>query len=207
MIKWFKRLIGASLVLCVLLGVAYFFRASLLRGAADAWIVNDPLRKADVIVVLGGGNETRPFAAAQLFQQGLAAKILLTNPKPSATARLGLTQADANLARAILLKQKVPGGAIFITSDRVNSTFEEAVAVRNWAKTNGVRRIIVTTDVFHTRRVRWVFQKQLQSAGIRVAVDAVPVREYSVTNWWRDERGIVAFQNEVLKYAYFRFKY
>jgi len=82
MFKWFKRLLAALLVLCVLAGTAFFCRAPLLRGAADAWIVNDPLSRADVIVVLGGGPATRPFEAARLFHLGLAQKILLMNPKP-----------------------------------------------------------------------------------------------------------------------------
>ena len=207
MFKWIKRLIAALLLLGLLAAALYAFRAPLLRAAADAWIVNDTLTKADAIVVLGGGNETRPFAAAHLFQQGLAARIFLTNPDPSGAAQLGLTLTEAELARAILLKQSVPAEAIFILPDLVHSTYGEAMAVRHWAETNAVRRVIIATDVFHTRRAGWIFAKTLNPAGIQVTVAAVPVREYSVTNWWQDERGIVALQNELLKYAYYRAKY
>jgi hypothetical protein len=35
-----------------------------LRGA---WVVSDSIAPADAIVVLGGGLETRPFAAADLY--------------------------------------------------------------------------------------------------------------------------------------------
>jgi uncharacterized SAM-binding protein YcdF (DUF218 family) len=187
--------------------LAFACRAPLLRGLANAWIVNDPLTKADVIVVLGGGFETRPFAAARLLSLGLAPRILLMNPKPSEASKLGLIPTEANLDRAMLLKKSVPDSCIVITPEIVNSTYEESVAVGDWARTNAVHNLIVVTDTFHTRRVRWVFCKRLSPLGIHVAVDAVPVREFSTTNWWQDERGIVAFQNEVLKYAYYRIKY
>ena len=52
-----------------------------------------------------------------------------------------------------------------------------------------------------------MFRKELASFGIRAQIEAVPVREYSATNWWQYEQGVVAFQNEVLKYAYYRVKY
>jgi uncharacterized SAM-binding protein YcdF (DUF218 family) len=72
MSKSLKRLIAALAAFCALLIVVYVFRASLFARLAYAWIVNDPLAKADVIVVLGGGVETRPFEAAKLYRQGLA---------------------------------------------------------------------------------------------------------------------------------------
>ena len=42
---------------------------------------------------------------------------------------------------------------------------------------------------------------------VHVLVRALPVREYKTEDWWQHEQGIVAFQNEVLKYAYYRLKY
>jgi uncharacterized SAM-binding protein YcdF (DUF218 family) len=206
-IKLLKLLVAALLVLSLLLAVAFLFRAPLLRGAARAWIVNDPLTHADVIVVLGGGPETRPQAAAKLWHQGLAPTILLMNPQATEAAQLGLTLTEANLDRAMLLNKDVPTNSILIAPETVNSTYEESLVVRDWARTNAVHRVIIVTDVFHTRRAGWVFRKQLQPLGIRVEVDAMPVREYSVTNWWQHDQGIVAFQNEVLKYVYYRLKY
>jgi len=206
-LKWFKRSLAVLLLLALLAGVAWLGRAPLLRGVARAWVVNDPPAKADVIVVMGGGLSTRPFAAARLFHQGLAPKILLTNPQSAPSVPPGLIPADADVGRTILLNEAVPAADIFVTADRVSSTYEEALAVRAWAATNGVKRILIPTDIFHTRRVRWVFGKALRSTGIQVQVQAVPVREYAQTNWWQHEQGIVAFQNELLKYAYYRMKY
>ncbi len=115
--KFLKRLLVTLLALCALLAIGYVFRASLLRGAAGVWIVNEPLSKADAIVVLGGGVATRPFAAARLFHQGLAPKILLTNPQPAPATQLGLLHAEADLECSILLNRNVPGSCIFITPE------------------------------------------------------------------------------------------
>jgi hypothetical protein len=57
---------------CALLLVLYVFRAPWLTSVAQAWVVNEPTTKADAIVVLGGGLENRPFAAAKLFHDGVA---------------------------------------------------------------------------------------------------------------------------------------
>jgi len=207
MSKLLKRLFAAFLVLCALLIGGYAFRAPLLRGAAGFWIVNDRLSRADAIVVLGGGRETRPFEAAKLYRQGLAPIILIMNPKPLPTSVLGLTPTDAELTRQILGKQGVPASALVILGTEVDSSYEESVALRDWAKTNAIKSVIIPTDIFHTRRVRWLYRKELRGTDIRVSVDAVPVREYTARDWWRKEQGVVAFQNEVLKFAYYWVKY
>ena len=207
MSRLLKRLFAALLVTLLVLLAAYVFRAPLLRGAASAWIVNEPLVKADVIVVLGGGVETRPFEAARLYRQGLAPKILVMNPKAVPTTKLGLTPSDTELTRQILTGQGVPASALVIFPDEVNSSYEESLALRAWAKTNAVKSAIIPTDIFHTRRVRWLYRKELKNTGIQVRVEALPVREYTARNWWRNEHGVVAFQNEILKFAYYWVKY
>jgi uncharacterized SAM-binding protein YcdF (DUF218 family) len=203
-LRWFGGLL-ASLV--VLLAAGYAFRAPVLRGAARAWIVNEPLTKADVIVVLGGGPETRPFEAARLFHLGLAPKILLMNPRPSPPTQLALIPAEADLDRSILLNQHIPAEDILVSADIVTNSYDESIAVRNWARTNRVTRVIIPTDIFHTRRIRWLYGKELKGTGIHVEIEALPVRQYTAEDWWRHEEGVTAFQNEILKYAYYRLKY
>jgi uncharacterized SAM-binding protein YcdF (DUF218 family) len=207
MSKLLKRLVAALLVLCALLLAGYVFRAPLLAGLANAWIVSEPPAKADVIVVLGGGPETRPFEAARLYRQGLAPRILIMNPKPEAAFVLGLIPSEAELTRQILSKQGVPAAALVILGNEVTSSYEESMAFRDWVKTNAIKSVIIPTDLFHTRRVRWLYRKELKHTGIQVSVEAVPVRDYTARDWWRNEHGVVAFQNEVLKFAYYRIKY
>ena len=185
----------------------YLFRAPLLVGLAKAWIVDDAPTHADIIVVLGGGMETRPFEAARLYREGYAPKVLLVKPGSVSTAKLGLAASETEVARKVLLNQGVREADIAFTDDDLTNTYEESIAIRDWAQRNHVKNMIIVTDVFHTRRVRWLLRKQFKATGIQVLVRAVPVREYTIEDWWRHKQGIVAFQSEVLKHIYYRAKY
>jgi hypothetical protein len=32
----------------------------------------------------------------------------------------------------------------------------------------------------------------------------IPTEDYNATNWWQNEAGVIAFQNEVAKYLYYQ---
>jgi uncharacterized SAM-binding protein YcdF (DUF218 family) len=194
--------------LVVLLAAFCFaFRSPLLTGLANAWIVNEPLERADAIVVLGGGLETRPFEAARLYHEGLAPKVLLMDVKPSPTTKLGITSPEKDLTRQVLLKKEVPDSDCITIGNGVANTYDESRAVRAWLEKTGAKKIIIPTDLFHTRRVRWLFRKQLNGSGARALVVAVAPEQYRATNWWHHEEGLISFQNEVIKFAYYHLKY
>src|SRR5262249_30375442 len=65
--RFFSRRL-ALVIFAVAALVGWLGRESLLQGAADLWIVSDPLTHADAIVVLGGNSQTRPLAAADLYR-------------------------------------------------------------------------------------------------------------------------------------------
>jgi uncharacterized SAM-binding protein YcdF (DUF218 family) len=201
--RWIAGL-TLAILFCIGLGT---FRASILTGLADLWTVRQPVAKADAVVVLGGGEQYRPFEAARLYREGCIAKILIPNVKSSLTERLGLTLPCSELNRRILLKQGVPESALIFIGDQVSSTYEEAMAVREWIQRSGARAIIISTDLFHTRRVDWLFHKLLAKTGVVINIDALSPEEYAAANWWQHEEGLIAFNNEVVKYLLYRFKY
>ena len=185
----------------------FLLRAPLLGGFAHLWVVNDPLVPSDVIVVLGGGAQSRTFEAARLYHAGYAPTIWVLKPEPQPTDESGLTMAEHELARRVLLKKGVPEKAIEFVGDGVTSTRDEAIAVRDAMQKAGVKRAIIPTDMFHTRRVRWLFRKALRPISGELAVTAIPSRKYDASNWWRHEDGLISLQNEVVKYLYYRVKY
>jgi uncharacterized SAM-binding protein YcdF (DUF218 family) len=193
---------GCSVVLA-----AYVCRAPLLRGVAEAWIVDDVPTKADALVVLGGGVQYRPFAAARLYKKGLAPKILIMDIKLGATDEMGLTQPQKDLTRRLLLHQGVPENAIEMVGRTVSNTAEESVGVFDWAQQHGARNLIVVTEIFHTRRARWIFRKRFKGTGTDIQMVAVEPVEYQAKNWWHSEQGLIAFQEEIFKFLYYRFKY
>jgi len=58
-----------------------------------------------------------------------------------------------------LRKMGVPESAIECFGGDVKSTRDEAYRVRRWLERHPARRLIVPTDPFHTRRVRFVFDR------------------------------------------------
>jgi hypothetical protein len=46
-----------------------------------------------------------------------------------------------------------------------------------------------------------------QVPAVQVQVQALPPLEYDIDTWWQHEAGVIGFQNEVIKYLYYRLKY
>jgi hypothetical protein len=72
---------------------------------------------------------------------------------------------------------------------------------------NKAHSVVIPTDIFHTRRARWIFRRALRGTTARVHILAVNVPSYGASNWWSHEDGLIAFQNEVVKSAYYWMKY
>jgi len=177
----------------------------LLRDLANFWVVSDNLNKpADAIVVLGGNLETRPRAAADLYLRGMGKLILIVNPQ-NGGQEMGPTMQDRAFAE--VHKLGVPTASIVSLRDGVSNTYEEARSILGWAKTNNAKTIIVPTDLFHTRRVSWIFGKELDEAGIGVNVQAIKQPNYTRANWWQNMDGRAAFISEILKYLFYRVRY
>ena len=79
---------------------------------ADLWIVSDKVTHADAAVVLGGGLEVRPFAAADLYRKGLVNKVLISQVEEDRVASIGVVPGHTEINRQVLLKLGVPADAI-----------------------------------------------------------------------------------------------
>lgn len=197
----------ALLALVVVLGVAgWFGRETLMRSAANLWIVSDETAPADAAAVFGGGLEIRPFAAAEYYRRGLVRKIVIANIGSSRAERLGVLASHVEANRQVLLKLGVPATAIETFGEGLSNTYEEAMALRDWAARSGTRSVIVPTEIFASRRLRWMLHRALADR-ITVRVTALEPLGYRRDDWWKHETGVITFQNEVIKYLYYRLKY
>ncbi len=176
-----------------------------LQQAAKLWIVSDPLDKpADAIVVLGGGLESRSYAAADLYRRGLGREVWITHGK-SENGAPELKGADPT--RAMLVKFGVPEAAIVDVPGQASSTYEEAKFVSNWTRIVDKRNLIIPTGPFHTHRVKWIFDKLVGLKGIKIVVRPIYSSTISPDTWWQSAEGRTDFSNEVTKYLYYRFRY
>jgi DUF218 domain len=205
------RLIGwiTLLVVVVATGLSWAYRTSILRGVARLWVVSDDLDRADAIVVLGGGLGVRLYVAADLYKHDISSQVLVANEYlgPGWREVLYLLPSDAELKRKVLIEQGVPSTAVTEFGNEVSTAYEEARALLEWAKRSGARSVVIPIDIFSTRRVRWIIDHELAPAGIHVIVRAVTPQEYGIDDWWQHKEGLMSFQNEVIKFIYYRVKY
>jgi uncharacterized SAM-binding protein YcdF (DUF218 family) len=170
--------------------------------------VSDPITSADAVVVLGGGIDMRPFVAADLYTKGLVKKVLLSKVKEPPSVEIGAVTSDTEDERKILLKLGVPDSAIETFGNANKNTREEATALKSWTERNAASVLIIPTEIFPARRVSWMFRREFAGTGVRIEVPSFdPLRLYTRADWWRTEVGMLAFQNEILKYIYYRLKY
>jgi len=201
------RLVAAILLLVVLSVGVWLERASLLRGAAELWIVSDPVTSADAVAVLGGGLDVRPFVAAELYKEGLVTRVLVSQVAEGRASNLGLIPGHSALNRMVLLKLGVPDAAIAMFGVTNGSTKDETAALKDWAERNGVSRIIIPTEIFSARRVRWIFGREFAGSSVAVEIAAFEPPNYTRAEWWQSAEGMITFQNEFMKYLYYRLKY
>ena len=204
--RFVGRRVGAILLLVALVAGVWLERAPLLRGMADLWIVSDPSTPADVVAVLGGGLNERPFAAAALYKAGLANKIIVSQAVQERYTKLGLP-GHTELNHLVLLKLGVPEAAIGTFGKENASTDDEAVALRAWTTEHHVSRIIIPTEIFFSRRARWIFNRQFVGSAVDLEIAAFEPSKYTRAEWWKSNGGIIDFQNEFMKYLYYRIKY
>jgi hypothetical protein len=175
-------------------------RFSPFKGLARQWMVSDDIGPADAIVVLGGALDIRPPAAAALHKDGMAPFVLVS-----------ISEADkgreALRMRERLLARGVPATAILDFRIEIHSTYGEARGVVDFAETGCVKSVIVPVEIFQTRRVRWIFRRELARHGIRAAIKPIIPPEYGVNNWWQTKSGRMNFRNELIKFAYYRLRY
>jgi uncharacterized SAM-binding protein YcdF (DUF218 family) len=154
-----------------------------------AWlVVQDPLEKADALVVLGGTMYERPLEAVELYLEGWAPRLYLFREiadwGEDELVRRGVTYLrSVDVQVDALHRLGVPQDAITIL-DQANSTAQEADYVYDLVTTQRLNRVIIVTSKQHTRRARLVMNRRLAGTG------AVPILRYSrydrsdVDRWW-----------------------
>jgi hypothetical protein len=113
---------------------------------------------------------------------------------------------DDAASESVLLERGIPAGAIETFGDDLRNTHQEVFALRVWAERHKLHSVIVPTETFSTRRLRWLLNRAFPSQ-FEVRVIALDPPGYRRDDWWRHKQGIAAFKNEVIKYLYYILRY
>ena len=183
----------------------------LVAWAAANWLmVSAPLARADAIVVMAGSAvfKERTLRAAELYKEGRAAKIILTNDNHqggwASDEQRNIPYQE--LAGRWLRRQGVPDAAIEILPEPVSDTFDESLLLRKYAETHGVHSLLVVTSAYHSRRALWTLRQTFSQTPITIGLEAVPPGQQAPSpgTWWLHFRGWQMVPVEYVKLIYYR---
>jgi uncharacterized SAM-binding protein YcdF (DUF218 family) len=188
-----RRLLLIFLVVILAVILIEDVRRPLLNAAGRFLVVQDPLDRADVIIVLSGGRgDERVRQAAELYQQGYAPLVLLSGGEEMA----GISVPEVLKRQAMALG--VPADALLSEPDST-STAEQARYLRPLLEPRGMRRAIVVTSSYHTRRTRRLFRKAFEGSGIEIRVYPVQRDVWKPEGWWTREQDTETLVLEYVK--------
>lgn len=161
------------------------------------WLVTEkPIEKPDAIIVLSGGATVveRNLYAADLFRQGIAPRIVLTNDgeRGGWDQNVQRNPSYYELARRELVTAGVPEAAITVLPEVVSGTREEAALIASRSNALGLSGVLLVTSPHHTRRALLTFEHAF-GASVAVGIASPPAVDdrfwYLAARGWRDVAG------------------
>ena len=176
--------------------------AALVYGMGRLLTVADPLKKADAIIVLSGGDDSRLQEAITLYQESYADSIILTE---TGAVLEEFNTTYSREQRLILINAGISPTAIQVIGNKAASTREEAKLVRTRVTNTDVHTLIVVTDPYHTLRTRLIWDDIFKDSGVDLVIRPARSSWYHPENWWMSAAGWKTTLNEFAKLAVYLF--
>jgi uncharacterized SAM-binding protein YcdF (DUF218 family) len=202
-----RRFLIISFSIILFLVLLYTFREPELRWFATELIVEDPLQKADALVILSGGGFDRGNEAVKIMKAGYVNKAICTGGNPVIELKVfNIDTLESDMTAANLRRQGIPDSNI-VELRNGTSTKEESQLIANYCHVHAIKKVMILSSKLHTRRVQEVFKPKLKKQNIEVIVRGAPNSQFDELKWWQDENGLIAVNNEWLKRFYYWWKY
>ena len=205
-----KRLRRVFLIVVLCLVVLW---PILTWAGANLLIVKSEIASADAIVVLSGSSTylERADWAAKLYCEGRAPVIVLTNDSLIS----GWDKVEERnpffyeLAAKELVKRGVPESKIQVVSNIALGTYEESLGLREYATAHNLKRLLVVTSAYHSRRALWSMRHACEGSGIEIGIDSPPPgwQTPSPSTWWWHRWGWKVVAGEYGKLIYYQMRY
>jgi hypothetical protein len=187
-------------VFAILLLIACTVIAVLFLSVGRWLVIEDPLEKANAIVVLSGRVPMRALEAARLYQAGWAQQIWLTHPNEP-TASLAVLDIDEPGEDALNTRVLQHGGVspadIRTLAPAISNTIDEVHAIAAEAETETAAVVIIVTTKAHTRRVHALWKKYANSSA-RIVVRTPADDPFDPVHWWRSTTDVLDVVRETL---------
>jgi len=164
-------------------------------------------QKADLIVVLNGRDAERSLAAVDLYNQGYAGLIIMAGlvKQPGSDEfwkRVGNKFDGRTFFSRAIEAMGIPISSFKFIGNGVTSTYDEAIATRQFLKENGYKSILIVTSKWHSRRAYLTFKSVIKDDGIKVWIYPSKCDTFDPNAWWKKETDA-----ELVFYEYVRLIY
>jgi uncharacterized SAM-binding protein YcdF (DUF218 family) len=199
----------------LIFGSVLLIWVTLAAVAGNFLVVEVPIERADVIVVLSGSAEyrNRAHTAAQLFRQHVAPAILVTDDGRQGGWDQGLQRNPAyfELIKRSLESEGVPPEHIYNIPGVVDGTYEEALVITRYLSDKNIRSALLVTSGFHTRRtisvVRRAAETDRSEFNFGITCPEIDKQFSAKAFWWLRVSGWRNIPAEVIKLIYYRWEY
>jgi uncharacterized SAM-binding protein YcdF (DUF218 family) len=170
-----------------LLGIVLLSAVIFLLGIGRWLVTEDPLQKAQAIVILSGRMPLRAIEAAKLYREGFAPKVWLTHStEPGAMLKtMGVSYVDEDIYNVqVLMHEGVPADAIRLLEPPIINTADELSVISEALEAGKGTSVIIVTTKVHTRRVRILWNRLAAGRG-RAVIRAASEDPFDPRRWWR----------------------
>jgi uncharacterized SAM-binding protein YcdF (DUF218 family) len=168
--------------------VVWLFSPQILTWTAAALVEDDGPQKSDAIVVLGGDEYgERVIRGAELAKAGYAPVVYVSGPA-------NLLGASSDIEIQYAERRGYPASyfrSVPLVGEAGDSTRTEARFLGKLLRSQGLKKILLVTSVYHTRRAARLWRLECPW----LAIDAVPAPDpnFSPGTWWKTRQGQKTF--------------
>ena len=194
-----------STLLCIVISL-YLFRVSILESAASFLIQEDKIPSTtEVCFVLSGNAFDRGNKAIELYKSNKVLHFYCSGENLSNDLKaFGINKKESELQREYLLKNQIPDSCISLI-EKGTSSYEELKAIDKYCHEHYINRAIIVSSKFHTRRIQMILNNMHVYTSFTVI--GASSSNFKELEWWKSEYGLIALNNEYVKWMYYKFKY